>query len=50
MPAKLQMLDGRSDSATQKMKNKALSHRFKRTAIPAKCYENVVIENFHFQP
>nr|DAM19947.1 MAG TPA: hypothetical protein [Caudoviricetes sp.] len=32
------------------MKNTALSIHFIRTAIPAKCYENVVFEKVSFQP
>jgi uncharacterized protein with gpF-like domain len=37
-------------SCTEKMKNTALSIHFMRTAIPAKCYENVAFEKTDFQP
>ncbi|AMG53762.1 hypothetical protein AL524_12035 [Citrobacter amalonaticus] len=32
------------------MKNTAFSNHFMRTAIPAKCYENVVFKKTDFQP
>lgn len=50
MFTELQMLAGSTDTRAEKVKNMALSIHFMRTAIPAKCYENVVFEKSVFQP